>query len=125
MRVAIKGLRMLRQAGIPVVAIEGTRKGPLPRPVFVAGLSGWAGLSVPAQPTLALLCEESAIDVAFFDEPTANLDDHRRDNLAEQILNVKGFSQLFVISHDDTFERDTDRVVRVVKEDGISRVVEA
>jgi len=32
------------------------------------------------------------------------------------------FSQLFVISHDDTFERDTDDVVRVVKENGVSRV---
>jgi hypothetical protein len=49
----------------------------------------------------------------------------RRDNLAEQILDVKGFSQLFVISHDDTFEQDTDHVVRVVKDDGSSRVVGA
>lgn len=48
------------------------------------------------------------VDIAFFDEPTADLDDHRRDNLAEQILNVKGFSQLFVISHDDSFEQDTN-----------------
>jgi len=31
------------------------------------------------------------------------------------------FLQLFVISHDDTFERDTDNVVRVVKENGVSR----
>jgi ABC-type transport system involved in cytochrome bd biosynthesis fused ATPase/permease subunit len=83
------------------------------------------GLSVPAQPALALLREVPAIDVAFFDEPTANRDGRRRDNLAEQILNVKGFSQLFVISHDDAFERDTDHVVRVVKDDGVSRVVEA
>ena len=71
---------------------------------------------------LALLREVSAIDIALFDEPTANLDDHRRDNLAERILNVKGFSQLFVISHDDIFERDTDNVVRVAKENGVSRV---
>ena len=55
--------------------------------------------------------------------PTANLDDHRRDNLAGQILKIKGFSQLFVISHDDNFERDTDNVVRVVKENGVSRAV--
>jgi DNA repair exonuclease SbcCD ATPase subunit len=39
-------------------------------------------------------------------------------------MNVKGFSQLFVISHDETFERDTDNVVRVVKENGTSRVEE-
>jgi len=35
--------------------------------------------------------------IVLADEPTANLDNHRRDNLSEQILNVKGFSQLFVI----------------------------
>jgi exonuclease SbcC len=71
---------------------------------------------------LALLRELSAIDVAFFDEPTSNLDGTRRDSLAEQILAVKGFSQLFVISHDDTFERVTNNVVRVRKEDGVSKV---
>jgi exonuclease SbcC len=85
-------------------------------------LSGGEQMAAALAVRLALLREVSAIDVAFFDEPTANLDDHRRDNLAEQILNVKGFSQLFVISHDDTFERDTDNVVRVVKENGTSRV---
>ena len=85
-------------------------------------LSGGEQMAAALAVRLALLREVSAVDVAFFDEPTANLDDHRRDNLAEQILNVKGFSQLFVISHDDTFERDTDNLVRVVKENGVSRV---
>ncbi len=85
-------------------------------------LSGGEQMAAALAVRLALLREVSAVDVAFFDEPTANLDDHRRDNLAEQILNVKGFSQLFVISHDDTFERGTDNVVRVVKENGVSRV---
>lgn len=85
-------------------------------------LSGGEQMAAALAVRLALLREVSAIDIAFFDEPTANLDDERRDNLAEQILNVKGFSQLFVISHDDTFERDTDHVVRVIKESGASRV---
>jgi exonuclease SbcC len=85
-------------------------------------LSGGEQMASALAMRLALLREVSDIDVAFFDEPTANLDDQRRDNLAEQILNVKGFSQLFVISHDDTFERDTDHVIRVVKENGASQV---
>jgi len=85
-------------------------------------LSGGEQMAAALAVRLALLREVSGIDVAFFDEPTANLDDERRDNLAEQILNVKGFSQLFVISHDDTFERDTENVVRIVKENGVSRV---
>ncbi len=86
-------------------------------------LSGGEQMAAALAVRLALLKEVSSIDLAFFDEPTANLDDRRRNNLAEQILNVKGFSQLFVISHDDTFEQDTDNVVRVVKEDGRSRTI--
>jgi exonuclease SbcC len=85
-------------------------------------LSGGEQMAAALSVRLALLREVSDIDVAFFDEPTANLDEARRDNLAEQIMNVKGFSQLFVISHDETFERDTDNVVRVVKENGTSMV---
>jgi exonuclease SbcC len=71
---------------------------------------------------LGLLQQVSAINLAFFDEPTANLDDQRRNNLADQILDIQGFSQLFVISHDDTFEQDTDHVIHVVKEEGESRI---
>jgi exonuclease SbcC len=85
-------------------------------------LSGGEQMAAALAVRLALLRELSAIDVAFFDEPTSNLDDARRDSLAEQILAVKGFSQLFVISHDDTFERMTNNVVRVRKEDGVSKV---
>jgi len=85
-------------------------------------LSGGEQMAAALSIRLALLRELSAIDVAFFDEPTSNLDDTRRDSLAEQILSVKGFSQLFVISHDDTFERATHNIVRVRKEDGVSKV---
>ena len=36
-----------------------------------------------------------------------------RRNLAQQIGRIRDFDQLFVISHDDTFEGFTDRVVAV------------
>lgn len=85
-------------------------------------LSGGEQMAAALSIRLALLRELSAIDVAFFDEPTSNLDEARRDSLAEQILSVKGFSQLFVISHDDTFERATHHIVRVHKENGVSKV---
>lgn len=85
-------------------------------------LSGGEQMAAALAVRLALLRELSAVDVAFFDEPTSNLDDARRDSLAEQILSVKGFSQLFVISHDDTFERVTHHIIRVSKEDGVSKV---
>lgn len=86
-------------------------------------LSGGEQMAAALAVRLALLKEVSGIDIAFFDEPTSNLDDTRRENLAEQILAVGGFTQLFVVSHDDTFERATDHIVRIAKDGGASRVV--
>jgi len=87
-------------------------------------LSGGEQMIAALAVRLALLRELSNIDVAFFDEPTANLDEARRESLARRILEVKGFRQLFVISHDDTFEQATQNLIRVERVDGISRVVE-
>jgi exonuclease SbcC len=89
-----------------------------------AQLSGGEQMAAALAVRLALLRELSKVDVAFFDEPTSNLDRTRRGNLAEQIVAIRntGLSQLFVISHDDTFEEVTDHVVRVRKENGESVV---
>lgn len=85
-------------------------------------LSGGEKMAAALAVRLALLREMSQIRVAFFDEPTANLDDERRENLAAQITQITGFNQLFVISHDDTFERETHHIIRVHKEGDVSRV---
>jgi exonuclease SbcC len=86
-------------------------------------LSGGEQMSAALAVRLALLREMSNIDIAFFDEPTTNLDEARRDSLAQQILNVKGLRQLFVISHDDTFEQATQNLIRVEKAGGGSFVM--
>ncbi|NJN80949.1 MAG: SMC family ATPase [Caldilineaceae bacterium] len=85
-------------------------------------LSGGEQMSAALSVRLALLREMSTIDIAFFDEPTSNLDDVRRESLARQILNVRGFRQLFVISHDDTFEQATQNLIRVERVGGQSVV---
>jgi len=85
-------------------------------------LSGGEKMTAALAVRLALLREMSELRIAFFDEPTANLDDERRNNLAEQMKKIKGFDQLFVISHDDTFEHQTDHVLHVYKENGTSYV---
>ncbi|MCD6302413.1 MAG: SMC family ATPase, partial [Anaerolineae bacterium] len=76
-------------------------------------LSGGERMAAALAVRMALLRETSAVDIAFFDEPTAHLDSQRRERLAERIMGVRGFSQLFVISHDDTFERAAQSYVRV------------
>ena len=80
-------------------------------------LSGGEQMIAALAVRLALLREISAVDVAFFDEPTAHLDPERRESLAERIMQVKGLAQMFVISHDDTFERVAQSYIRIVKDD--------
>ncbi|NJL45137.1 MAG: hypothetical protein HC922_04020 [Leptolyngbyaceae cyanobacterium SM2_3_12] len=67
---------------------------------------------------LALLKVLADVDIAFFDEPTTNMDRTRREGLAEAIGRIKTFQQLFVISHDDTFEQVTENVIVVEREAG-------
>jgi hypothetical protein len=43
-------------------------------------------------------------------------------NLAEQIRRVRGFEQLIVISHDDTFEQGLDSLIRLQKAGGETRL---
>lgn len=87
-------------------------------------LSGGEQMSAALAVRLALVREMSNINVAFFDEPTANLDGVRREALAQQIMTVRGFDQLFVISHDDTFEQATQNLIRVTRYGNTSAVVE-
>src|SRR5256714_1585294 len=79
-------------------------------------LSGGEQMVAALSMRLALLKQLSDIRVAFFDEPTINMDAERRERLAQQIGQVRDFDQLFVISHDDTFEQTVDHVVPVARE---------
>ena len=79
-------------------------------------LSGGEQMAAALSVRLALLKQLSDIRLAFFDEPTTNMDAERRERLAEQISHIterQTFDQLFVISHDDTFEGYVDNVVSV------------
>jgi exonuclease SbcC len=88
-----------------------------------AQLSGGEQMSAALAVRLALLKKLSALNIAFFDEPTQNMDELRRMNLAEQIRRVRGFDQLIVISHDDTFEQGLDSIIRLKKVDGETRLI--
>ncbi len=76
-------------------------------------LSGGEQMAAAMAVRLALLKQLSDIRIAFFDEPTTNMDAERRENLAQQIGQITNFDQLFVISHDDTFEGYMDHEIRV------------
>ena len=79
-------------------------------------LSGGEQMAAALSVRLALLKQLSDVRLAFFDEPTTNMDAERRERLAEQISQItrkRTFDQLFVISHDDTFNEYTDNVISV------------
>jgi exonuclease SbcC len=94
-------------AGYEIVLEEGGHDRPF------ASLSGGEQMAAALAVRLALLKELSDMRVAFFDEPTTNMDEERRRNLAQQIGRIRDFDQLFVISHDDAFEGFTDQVISV------------
>jgi len=79
-------------------------------------LSGGEQMVAALAVRLALLKQMSDIRIAFFDEPTTNMDAERRERLAEQVSQItqrQTFEQLFVISHDDTFESYVDNLITV------------
>ena len=76
-----------------------------------SSLSGGEQMAAALAVRLALLKQLSDIRIAFFDEPTANMDAERRENFAMQLGRITHFDQLFVISHDDTFDQYVDNVI--------------
>ncbi len=78
-------------------------------------LSGGEQMTAALAVNLAMLQELSTVGFAFFDEPTANLDEDRRAELAARLNTTRQVPQLIVISHDDTFEARVDHVIRVAK----------
>ena len=80
-------------------------------------LSGGEKMSAALSIRLAILKTLTNAEFAFFDEPTSNLDPSSRTNLSKLINNIKGFNQLFVISHDDCFQRNSEYVIKFYKDD--------
>ncbi|MDB9528016.1 SMC family ATPase [Oscillatoria sp. CS-180] len=121
-QIAREGDRLFRELlNRPNVALTWTRdyeilvqEGPNTRR-FV-NLSGGEQMCAALAIRLALLKVLADIDIAFFDEPTTNMDRSRRESLAEAIARIRSFNQLFVISHDDTFEKVTENVIVVERD---------
>jgi exonuclease SbcC len=85
-------------------------------------LSGGERMSAALSVRLSLLKTLSNCDFVFLDEPTQNMDEIRRENLSEQITKIRGFKQVFVISHDDTFNEKYAHIIKVQKINGESKV---
>ncbi|PTD94677.1 hypothetical protein C9439_01345 [archaeon SCG-AAA382B04] len=87
-------------------------------------LSGGEKMAAAISVRLSLLKTISDSKIVFLDEPTVNMDETRRKKLADQIQQIDGFNQIFVISHDDTFNSAIEDVTKIVKQNGVSKVKE-
>jgi len=86
-------------------------------------LSGGEQMCAALSVRLAILKLLSTLDIVFLDEPTMNLDDEKKENLVAQLRELSGFSQIFVISHDETFESLTEHVITLEKKQGATRLL--
>ena len=88
-------------------------------------MSGGEKMSAAFCIRLAMMRVLCRVDMAFFDEPTANLDAQRRARLCDMIpAAAAGFEQMFFISHDDTFHNVTQNVVQLARgQDGTTRLL--
>jgi exonuclease SbcC len=84
-------------------------------------LSGGQTMSAVVALRLALL-QTIGARIAFFDEPTSNLDASRRENLAHALRSIDvgreevtehWYDQLFLISHDVAFTEITDQMIQL------------
>ena len=86
-------------------------------------LSGGQMMSAVVALRLALL-QTIGARIAFFDEPTSNLDATRRENLAQAFRAIDvgreevtehWYDQLFLVSHDVAFSEITDQMINLGK----------
>jgi len=86
-------------------------------------LSGGEKMAAALAVRLAIMEQVSPIGIAVLDEPTANLDTEKKQNLVRQLERLDGFEQLTVVSHDDTFDATTEYTVKLDKPDRETQVI--
>ncbi len=86
-------------------------------------LSGGEQMCAALSVRLAILKLLSRMDIVFLDEPTMNLDEQKKENLVSQLQELTGFSQIFVISHDETFESMTEHIITLEKRQGSTQLL--
>ena len=77
-------------------------------------LSGGEQMSAALAIRISMLEILTNLKIGILDEPTVNMDTGRRQRLAEIIEEIGGlFIQLFIVSHDDTFNSVTENTIQL------------
>ncbi|WP_407414336.1 AAA family ATPase [Methanobrevibacter sp.] len=62
------------------------------------------------------------IETILLDEPTIHLDSYRKQELIEVLRSMKVIPQMIIVTHDAELEAAASNLIKVKKEDGISKV---
>ena len=65
---------------------------------------------------------EGNIETILLDEPTIHLDSYRRQELINVLRSMSIIPQMIIVTHDEELETAADNIIKVDKEDGISKV---
>ena len=66
---------------------------------------------------------EGNIETILLDEPTIHLDSFRRQELINVLRSMSVIPQMIIVTHDEELETAADTIIKVEKEDGISKIV--
>ena len=64
------------------------------------------------------------IETILLDEPTIHLDSFRRQELINVLRSMKIIPQMIIVTHDSELETAADTLIKIEKEDGISKVID-
>lgn len=63
------------------------------------------------------------IETILLDEPTIHLDSQRRQELINVLHDISVIPQMIIVTHDEELENAADKIIKVEKRNGISKVI--
>lgn len=84
----------------------------------ISVLSGGETVIIALALRLAFAMEFSSLDILILDEPTIFLDERRRGELVSVLEKERLIGQMFVVTHDQDFERIADKTHHLSKSNG-------
>ena len=63
------------------------------------------------------------IETILLDEPTIHLDSYRRQDLIYILRQMSSLPQMLIVTHDNELENAADNIIKVKKQEGISKVI--
>lgn len=111
-------LTLSNEYNISIYGPEGEVKLPM--------VSGGEKIAIALSLRLAItqVMSQGNIETILLDEPTIHLDSFRRQELINVLRSMSIIPQMIIVTHDEELETAADTLIKIEKEDGISKVID-